>query len=303
MYRNYVFDFYGTLADIRTDEENPQLWEKMSEIYAALGAPYRAEELKSAFRKMESEEVNRLKREHRKRRGYEKSGRSEASQAETDTIKTDQAEANAPEADRPEMCEAETGAPESDRPEIYQAEEENTEPDLTKVFAMLYHEKNAPCDAAQARMTAITFRALSRRFLRLYDGVEELLGELRRRGRKIYLLSNAQSDFTRPEIEMLGLTHYFDGIVLSSEQGCKKPSPVFFRRLLERYGLKPSESIMIGNDETADIAGARSVGMNTLYIHTDISPEEYGKVPATYRVMDGDFRKAAQLLLDADARS
>lgn len=303
MYRNYVFDFYGTLADIRTDEENPQLWEKMSEIYAALGAPYRAEELKSAFRKMESEEVNRLKREHRKRRGYEKSGRSEASQAETDTIKTDQAEANAPEADRPEMCEAETGAPESDRPEIYQAEEENAEPDLTKVFAMLYHEKNAPCDAAQARMTAITFRALSRRFLRLYDGVEELLGELRRRGRKIYLLSNAQSDFTRPEIEMLGLTHYFDGIVLSSEQGCKKPSPVFFRRLLERYGLKPSESIMIGNDETADIAGARSVGMNTLYIHTDISPEEYGKVPATYRVMDGDFRKAAQLLLDADARS
>lgn len=303
MYRNYVFDFYGTLADIRTDEENLQLWEKMSEIYAALGAPYRAEELKSAFRKMESEEVNRLKREQRKRRGYEKSGRSEASQAETDTIKTDQAEANAPEADRPEMCEAETGAPESDRPEIYQAEEENAEPDLTKVFAMLYHEKNAPCDAAQARMTAITFRALSRRFLRLYDGVEELLGELRRRGRKIYLLSNAQSDFTRPEIEMLGLTHYFDGIVLSSEQGCKKPSPVFFRRLLERYGLKPSESIMIGNDETADIAGARSVGMNTLYIHTDISPEEYGKVPATYRVMDGDFRKAAQLLLDADARS
>lgn len=303
MYRNYVFDFYGTLADIRTDEENPQLWEKMSEIYAALGAPYRAEELKSAFRRMESEEVNRLKREHRKRRGYEKSGRSEASQAETDTIKTDQAEANAPEADRPEMCEAETGAPESDRPEIYQAEEENAEPDLTKVFAMLYHEKNAPCDAAQARMTAITFRALSRRFLRLYDGVEELLGELRRRGRKIYLLSNAQSDFTRPEIEMLGLTHYFDGIVLSSEQGCKKPSPVFFRRLLERYGLKPSESIMIGNDETADIAGARSVGMNTLYIHTDISPVEYGKVPATYRVMDGDFRKAAQLLLDADARS
>lgn len=348
MYRNYVFDFYGTLADIRTDEENLQLWEKMSEIYAALGAPYKAEELKSAFRRMENGEVNRLKREHWKRRGYEKSGRSEASQAEKDTIKTGQAEANAPEADRqemcraetgepeadrpkmcwaetdkteadrpkmcraetdktesdrPEMCRAETGAPESDRPEIYQAEEENAEPDLTKVFAMLYHEKNAPCDAAQARMTAITFRALSRRFLRLYDGVEELLGELRRRGRKIYLLSNAQSDFTRPEIEMLGLTHYFDGIVLSSEQGCKKPSPVFFRRLLERYGLKPSESIMIGNDETADIAGARSVGMDTLYIHTDISPEEYGKVPATYRVMDGDFRKTAQLLLDADARS
>ena len=236
MYRNYIFDFYGTLADIRTDEEAPGLWEKISEIYQALGAAYGPQELQHAFRRLEQEEKERL---------------------ETDT----------------------------------------GEPDLTKVFAMLYHNKKAFCDAAQARMTAITFRALSRRYLRVYDGVEELLGELRRRGRKVYLLSNAQTDFTRPEIEMLGLTHYFDDIFISSEQGCKKPSPVFFRRLLEQYGLNPAESIMIGNDEAADIAGAQSVGMDTLYIHTAISPKEYGKVRATYRVMDGDFRKISGLIL------
>lgn len=236
MYRNYVFDFYGTLADIRTDEEDPRLWKKMSEIYGALGAGYGARELQSAFRRLEREERDRL-------------GTEEA------------------------------------------------EPDLTKVFALLYHEKNVLCDMSQATMTAITFRALSRKLLRVYDGVEELLGELRSRGKRVYLLSNAQKDFTRPEIGMLGLTRYFDGIVLSSEQGCKKPSPAFFRGLLEQYGLEPSESIMIGNDEAADIAGARSVGMDTLYIHTDISPQEYGKVQATYRVMDGDFRKIGGLIL------
>ena len=81
-------------------------------------------------------------------------------------------------------------------------------------------------------MTAITFRALSRKFLRAYDGAEELLKELRRRGKGIYLLSNAQTDFTRPEIEMLGLTGYFDGIFISSEQGCRKPSPRFVVRRL-----------------------------------------------------------------------
>lgn len=236
MYQNYVFDFYGTLADIRTDEEAPGLWEKMSEIYAALGAAYEPRELQYTFRSLEQEEKERLGTE-------------------------------------------------------------NGEPDLTKVFALLYHGKNVSCDDSRARMTAITFRALSRQFLRVYDGVKELLGELRKRGKRIYLLSNAQTDFTRPEIEMLGLTHYFDGIVLSSEQGCKKPSPAFFRRLLEQYGLEPSESIMIGNDEAADIAGAQSVGMDTLYIHTEISPEGYGNVQATYRVMDGDFRKIAGLIL------
>lgn len=268
MYQNYVFDFYGTLADIRTDEESPRLWEKMSEIYAALGASYEPRELRRAFRRLEREEKDRLGREWR----HEGSGCGE------DGLWM-------------RCCDGEDNSGKE------RLKAEDSEPDLTKVFALLYHEKNAFCDASRARMTAITFRALSRQFLRAYDGVEELLKELRNRGKGVYLLSNAQTDFTRPELEMLGLTHYFDGIVLSSEQGCKKPSPVFFRRLLEQYGLEPSESIMIGNDEAADIAGAQSVGMDTLYIHTEISPKEYGKVSATYRVMDGDFRKVGGLIM------
>ncbi|WP_276951413.1 HAD family hydrolase [Acetatifactor muris] len=236
MYRNYIFDFYGTLADIRTDEENPLLWEKMSEIYSALGACYSAAQLRERFRFLEREESRRI-------------GGEEA------------------------------------------------EPDLTKVFALLYQEKKVPCDVQQAKMTAITFRALSREYIRAYDGVKELLGELRRREKKVYLLSNAQTDFTRPEIEMLGLTPYFDGIFISSEQGCKKPSCVFFESLLRHFELNPRECIMIGNDESADIAGARRAGMDSLYIHTEISPREYGRVQATYRVMDGDFRKIRNLVL------
>jgi len=293
MYQNYVFDFYGTLADIRTDEENPGLWEKMSEIYRALGADYGPQELQYAFRRLENEEKKRLGHEELKRPGQEElkgPGQEELKRPGQEKLKRPGQE----ELKGPGQEELK-GPGHGDRD---QSEAENAEPDLTKVFVRLYHEKNAVCDASQARMTAITFRALSRQFLRAYDGVEELLGELRKRGRKIFLLSNAQTDFTRPEIEMLGLTSYFDGIVLSSEQGCKKPSPVFFRRLLEQFCLNPAESIMIGNDEAADIAGAQSVGMDTLYIHTDISPEEYGNVRATYRVMDGDFRKIGRMLLE-----
>ncbi len=248
MYQNYIFDFYGTLADIRTEEEDPWLWEKVSDIYSAMGASYSSHELQRAFRRMEKEEKKRA-----------------VVSQETEALRAE-----------------------------YQ---EDMEPDLTKVFLRLYEEKGVDCSPLQAKMTAITFRALSRKYLRVYDGVEELLGELRRRGKKIYLLSNAQSDFTRPEIDMLGLTKYFDGIFLSSEQGWKKPSPIFFSKLLDKYQLKPSESIMIGNDEAADIVGAQSVGMDALYIHTAISPLEYGRVEADYRVMDGDFRKIGKLIL------
>lgn len=269
MYQNYIFDFYGTLADIRTDEDRPYLWQKMSEIYSSLGAAYEPEELKRAFRELENREKEN---QYKRRASGEENG----------------------------CCETEgvfrkgKDCAETEAEEILS---EDVEPDLRKVFALLYEKKGVECSCLQAKMTAVTFRTLSREFVKVYDGVKDLLEELRRRGKGVYLLSNAQTDFTRPEIRMLGLEDYFDGIFISSEEGCKKPSPVFFHRLLKRYGLNPRECIMIGNDEESDIAGANQVGMSSLYIHTAISPKEYGKQKADYRVMDGDFRKIRDLVL------
>lgn len=236
MYRNYIFDFYGTLADIRTDEEDSRAWETLALLYGERGAVYLPGELRREFLRLERCETERLDREY-------------------------------------------------------------AEPDLRNVFTRLYTEKGVECDVSRAKETACVFREATRRYLCVYDGVKELLEELGRRGRGVYLLSNAQADFTRPEIGMLGLTDYFDGIVLSSEQGVKKPSPVLFETLLETYGLNRRESIMIGNDRESDIEGARLAGLSSLYIHTDISPQPKGRVRADYCVMDGDFRKIGPLIV------
>lgn len=235
MYQNYIFDLYGTLVDIRTNENSPYLWRKISEFYSALGAVYTARELKTEYRRLVKEAVNLVGK--------------------------------------------------------------YVEPDVTEVFAVLYRQKGVSCDRAQARLTAVMFRTLSRSKLCLYDGVTDFLAKLRLKGKGVYMLSNAIEDLTRPEIDMLGLEKYFDGIFISSEQGAKKPSPVFFRKLLEKYSLDPSFSIMIGNDAEADIGGAQAVGLTTLYIHTAISPELKGEVNADYLVMDGDFRKIEKLIL------
>lgn len=237
MYKNFIFDLYGTLVDIRTDENNPALWDKLGEIYWAYGAEYAPGELWKTYGLLENEEKRKQ------------------------TV-------------------------------------ENEEIDITGIFAKLYHSKGIDCSKELARMTAITFRAMSRSRLNLYDGVLDVLEKLKRRGKGIYLLSNAQTDFTRPEISMLGIERYFDGIFISSEQGVKKPSDAFFEKLMKTYGLNAKESVMIGNDELADIAGANRVGMDSLYIHTSISPQETGKADATYRVMDGDFRKIMNLIVE-----
>ncbi len=51
MYKNYIFDLYGTLVDIEVDENKDELWEKMALFYSFYGAKYDPEDLKSKYYK------------------------------------------------------------------------------------------------------------------------------------------------------------------------------------------------------------------------------------------------------------
>lgn len=55
MYKTCIFDFYGTLCDIRTDETKPELWEKLALFYGFCGADYTPEELKNSYFRIVSE--------------------------------------------------------------------------------------------------------------------------------------------------------------------------------------------------------------------------------------------------------
>ncbi len=47
-----------------------------------------------------------------------------------------------------------------------------------------------------------------------------------------------------------------------------KPSPGFFRGLLNRYKIRPENTLMVGDDIEADIFGAKRVGMKTVLVKT-----------------------------------
>ena len=106
---------------------------------------------------------------------------------------------------------------------------------------------------------------------------------MRDHGRKVYLLSNAQTIFTRPELRALGLEELFDGTLLSAEAGRKKPDSLFYRALLDKYGLDPEETIMVGNDDVADCHGAAAAGLDSLYIYTEQSPKPVKPLPENCR--------------------
>lgn len=55
MYQTYIFDLYGTLVDIHTDETRIEVWQNMALFYGYYGAFYTAEELRKTYRKLTQE--------------------------------------------------------------------------------------------------------------------------------------------------------------------------------------------------------------------------------------------------------
>ncbi len=213
-YTDLIFDLYGTLVDIHT-EEGLQTWERTAIFYGFHGAHYTGQELKNAF------EVQMKARHVQAGESYEVF---------------------------PDVpCEV--------------------------TFAQLFQDKGIIDHANELGFQAAqVFRMISMEYIKLYDGVTDALALFREKGYRLWLLSNAQRVFTAYELRHLGLDTVFDGIYISSDHGCRKPDIRFFRSLTEQYNLDISRCLMIGNDRRTDIAGATNAGLDTLYMHTNITP-------------------------------
>ena len=175
------------------------------------------------------------------------------------------------------------------------AHEAHPEIRIELVFQALYREKGVEADLDRAVRTGRRFRELSTEYIRLYDGARELLGSLREQGSRVWLLSNAQSIFTSWELDRLGLTDCFDGIYLSSDYGVKKPDRRFFDCLLGERGIDPARAVMVGNDGQCDIQGGREAGLATVYIRSNLSPDE-PLPPADYVLEEMDLKRVQALL-------
>ncbi len=237
MYKNYIFDLYGTLIDIKTDEVKDELWEKMSIFYSFYGANYDPDDFRAKYLKFITK-----------------------------------------------MTEV-TGDPLI------------VEIDLEDVFFQLFKKKKVKPKKRVVREAARIFRLLSLEKLGLYPYTLQVLKELKDAGKKLYILTNAQSCFTRNELVALGLDGLFDGAYLSSEIGLKKPSEDAFGVVMKENNLDPKKTIMIGNEYGTDIEGANRIGIDSIFIQSNIVNEDEKPCKSTYKIKNGDLREILALTL------
>ena len=87
----------------------------------------------------------------------------------------------------------------------------------------------------------------------------DLVKELKERGYKIYLCSNASLRLLT-YMEIIPGIEQFDGVLFSAEVKCMKPQKEMYGHFFERFGLKPEECFFI-DDMPLNIEGAKACGM------------------------------------------
>lgn len=219
-YTDLIFDLYGTLVDIRTEEDDT-VWEKTALYFGYHGVPCSYQALKAEFNAL--------------------------------------LQAKQVQAGQSYEC----------FPDI----------PIEQIFSCLAQQMGMTSDADSFGFHAAQlFRICSTEYIRLYPGVLDALQQLRAKGCRLWLLSNAQRVFTAYELRHLGLDDQFDGVYISSDYGFRKPDKRFYQTLLAEHHLDIERCLMIGNDRETDIAGAANLGIATLYLHSNITPP--GQAPA-----------------------
>ena len=249
-YTDLIFDLYGTLVDIHTEEDDT-VWEKTAIYFGFYGAHYTGAERKAAF--------------------------SQAMAAR----------------------KAKAGQNYECFPDL------PFEPVMAELFRAKGITENADALGVNA---AQLFRISSLEYVRLYPGVLEALEFLRKKGFRLWLLSNAQRIFTAYELRYLGLGEQFDGVYISSDFRCRKPDVRFYQALVEEQKLDIENCLMIGNDRFTDIGGAKAAGMDSIYMHTNLTPadqaeadpEKHIGAPAChhYEYEGWDWQELARLIAE-----
>ena len=101
------------------------------------------------------------------------------------------------------------------------------------------------------------------------EGTVDILAELRRAGVPRYALTNWSAETFPPARVRYDFLSWFDGIVVSGEEGVIKPDPRIFRILLERYGIAAREAVFI-DDNPGNAAAAQALGIHGIHFR---SPE------------------------------
>lgn len=104
--------------------------------------------------------------------------------------------------------------------------------------------------------------------LHLYDGVREMLEELRKKNVKIGIITDGRPDGQRRKLEALGLYDLADSVLITDELGgpqFRKPCDIAFQIMQRRFSVPYEAMVYVGDNPTKDFHAPKALGMQWIY--------------------------------------
>jgi putative hydrolase of the HAD superfamily len=126
----------------------------------------------------------------------------------------------------------------------------------------------------------------------VFDGVPEVLAELRERGLVVGLCSNWDWDLAR-HLRANRIDDRLDFVVCSAISGHRKPHPAIFDEVVRLAGVPADRIVFVGDNWSADVEGATAAGMRAVHVATGdpCADLDHGAVPCL-----ADLRDVTRLL-------
>jgi putative hydrolase of the HAD superfamily len=115
----------------------------------------------------------------------------------------------------------------------------------------------------------------------LFPYTIEILDYLKNKDYKMHLITNGFESVQFKKIKNSNIADYFIEVITSEASNSLKPNKEIFDYDLKASNAKLESSIMIGDNESADIQGAINAGMDSIFVnHLQVEPT----VPATHTI-------------------
>ena len=166
-------------------------------------------------------------------------------------------------------------------------------------FLMSRGYTNLPAEVLRSALDAMY--AITEENWFIEADTHSVLDILHEAGFHLGLISNAADDKNvQNMIDHWDLRRHFEFILTSAACGMRKPHPYMFQAALEYFAVPPDRTAMLGDTLLADIAGANSLGIYTIWItrHAQTPPD--GILAVQPDAVISSLEQLPALLVDID---
>lgn len=156
-------------------------------------------------------------------------------------------------------------------------------------FKKLFAEMDVKVDVRLLNFALVIYRDILRSLITPSAVVISTLSALKGKGYKLGLVTDGSLDSTYEILLRLGITEFFDVIVVSEDVGVEKPDPKIFQEALIRLNARPSETMIVGDSLERDIKGGKQLGIVTVLMQRyQLRKKRETKIEPDYRIQRFD---------------